>query len=144
MIIKAIGGITALTLFISGCSTVAQVSQPLPQSLKEEQTPHTWSQAPPLETAASDNWLARYADENLQALVERMLAQNFDLHSTKAKVRSAELQLAIESGARLPEINGQLQGGRSKSRGGSATDSASAQLNITWELEITTKGDDDT
>lgn len=67
------------------------------------------------QAAADIGWRTFFRDPQLQALIAAALDHNRDLRSAALRIEEARAQYNIQSAARLPTLNGNLSGARSRS-----------------------------
>ena len=84
------------------------------------------------------NFYERYGDNNLNALIERALSYNYDLRSAYLTLQKAEIQLGQARTNLHPTVSASLSSSARKdlSHGESTTHSSSANLGISYELDL--------
>lgn len=100
----------ALAVTLAGCSFVPPYQRPAPP------LPQTFP-ATPAATPAPADWRAYYSDPRLTRLIEAALAHNRDLAAAYARVAEARANAAMARADRLPAIEGNVSGSRSRTSG---------------------------
>ena len=135
------GSMLALfTLWLSACSLSTPPARP---ELLERALPTTsvipadWQQAGSAAGAVGDNWLASFADPQLEALVSEALANNPDLRQSASMVLAVAQRVELANASMLPQIGGQLGETRTRDFDGSSTvDAHQSNVMLSWELDI--------
>lgn len=133
--------LAAVAMSLAGCAT-QQAGTGLPERAGAT-VPAQWQQqaagtAALAGTLALDEaWWTAFNDAQLDALVQRVLAENLSLSAAALKVRQARLRADLADADRWPSVAASLstQGARPLD-GGSTTRSSSATLSATWELDF--------
>ena len=146
--------VLALALALAGCAIGPDYQRPETAPSAEFKQAAGWKSAAPADTALRGDWWTLYGDAELDALIERLNANNQSLASAEAQYRQAR---ALARGARasfFPSVDldtsatrsGQGGGGGSVrlsdgstiSSGGSGgiSKSYNASLGVSWELDI--------
>lgn len=125
----------------AGCSHSPLLST---QSLRVE-IPKRWS-APVVisEGSIPTSWLNTLGDPKVKALVEEVLAHNYDLQATAARLKIARVQAAIAGAAREPIVEFQPRWSRTRTNvngpaGEQLSDTHSSidlPLDLSWELDV--------
>ena len=106
-------------VLMTGCSVGPQYKRPLPVLQPYHNAPAIESRAAILPSPALDTWWTGFNDSELNKIIERALAQNFDLAASFARVEQARAA-AREAGAnRKPEF--EIAGSDTASRQSVAT-----------------------
>jgi len=127
---------TAIALTMTGCvlkkppETAALKEQALPKV----QVPAAWIAAGDLVGNATDNWLATFHDEGLNAAVAEALANNPDLRVTAARVEQAELYAKLAGATLYPSVDLLARGGGKLS--GDNSGLKGVVLTASWELDV--------
>ncbi len=124
---------------LGGC---AVTSPPAPEHIRDDALQDTeiraaWSAAAPTEGVISDNWLASFADPQLDALVSEAIARNLDLRVAATRVEQSAAHARIARAAVLPSLN--LVGTGGVKAGGGADLTSALQglmLAASWELDL--------
>ena len=102
----------ALLATLAGCASAPPTAAPP----AEIDVPAQWHGSPA--TAATgelaDAWWRGFGDPGLDALVDRVLAGNFDLRQALARVEAAAAARGIAAGEALPQVDGSLDAQRSR------------------------------
>ena len=131
-----------LTAALAGCSVPIVAPQP------QQPVAARFSSATPASTATGNatantgldmGWWSRIGDAQLTELLLLAQANSPDLRTAAANVMSARAR-ARESGAdQYPAVTGQASATRSRTEGMAATDSTSALVDATWEIDLFAK-----
>ncbi len=129
-----------LTLGLTACSlsTPPVRSELLARALPASSViPADWQQAGASAGAVGDNWLASFADPQLNTLVAEALANNLDLRQSASAVLAVAQSVELANATMLPQIGGQLGETRTRDFDGSSTvDGHQSNLMLSWELDI--------
>jgi NodT family efflux transporter outer membrane factor (OMF) lipoprotein len=104
------------------------------QALGDLDVQSAWRAGSPATAAVQDNWLATFADPQLDALVSEAVAHNPDLRVAAARVEQATAQLDLARSAQRPSINILGTGGIKVSDMSSALTGIVAL--VSWELDL--------
>lgn len=128
----------SLLLGITACSTVGPSYQAPSNS-----PPAQWKNANLLAEASASsplalaNWWKTLNDPTLNTLIDTALAQNYDLQTAQAKLRESRARAGVADAALYPALNTSTKAGRTHSaKTGNTTESYSAGLDASWELDI--------
>ena len=134
-------GLTLLTLLIGSCAL--QSEKLLSAADRPTRIPAHWTAIPAALPGKPDAWLHDFDSPELTALVKQALAANIDLAAAAARVKAAGAQAIIAGADRLPQLDLELDGQRSK---GSLQGSESAVRTIRnrftleatagWEIDL--------
>lgn len=128
-----------LALLATGCSVAPP---PAPDEIRQQalggvDMDRAWQAGGPDAARVQDNWLASFADPQLEALVQEALAHNPDLRIAAARVEQAVQQLVVAQSGLKPSVGIAGTGGM---KGGGGGDTSSALQGIvaaaTWELDL--------
>ncbi len=100
--------------------------------------PEAWQGVASTE-AFKANWLADFADTQLDALVDEALTGNFDLQRTASRVQSFQAQRRAANASRWPQLSASFEAARSQQQIAGVTskgDDYSLQATLGWELDI--------
>ncbi|WP_068826973.1 efflux transporter outer membrane subunit [Pseudomonas sp. BMS12] len=143
-----------LALTLAGCAVGPDYLRPASAPSAEFKQAAGWKSAAPADTALRTDWWTFYDDAELNALVERLNANNQTLASAEAQYRQAKALVRGARAAFFPSVGlnagvtraGQgggdstigTTGGVSVSGGGTSTVSKSyeASLGVSWELDL--------
>lgn len=146
MALVSVAGLVAAGLIATGISGCADMSGIAPQAslrdapslgLKDEP-------AQALAPVAADWWRA-FGDETLNGLVAKALDSSPSLKLAQARLARAQAVTDVANAARLPQVNGQLDLTRQRYTAngavppplaGSISESGTAQLSASWELDF--------
>jgi NodT family efflux transporter outer membrane factor (OMF) lipoprotein len=130
---------TALTALLSGCLFFQPPSREatLGEALSE-------GTAIPASYAASnddgtvrDDWLVRFDDPGLRAVVEEAIAHNLDLRAAAANVTIARETVTVVGAAMLPRVGVQVGASRLRDFGEPYTFHSNAEYaGVAWELDV--------
>jgi NodT family efflux transporter outer membrane factor (OMF) lipoprotein len=129
----------AVALVLAGCASTRGITPEA--ALKEPPVPHASAQVAPV----SSQWWREFGDTQLDALVEQALRDNPSLGVARARLRRAEAATALARTATGPQFSGEANVTRQRFSetgllppplGGSVRDSATVQLNASWELDF--------
>jgi len=131
------GGFLISVLLLSGCAKIASHDEAV-ESIKtskkaEQMLPESWKAAAE-STAIDDGWLKSFGDQQLMALVDEALKNNFGLKMSEAKVDQAAA-LAVQAGAKLKPSVG-LSGGYSDRANSALGEIYGGNLKISWEADV--------
>ena len=107
---QGIGTLLVLSLALGGCAlqTPPTQTEVLKQALPEgTQVPAAWK-AGSKTGAVTDDWLKRFNDPGLDAIVAESMANNLDLLQAADRVTMARQAIAVVGAQLLPQLNGQL------------------------------------
>ena len=144
----------ALALLLAGCAVGPDYQRPHSAPSTEFKQAAGWKAAAPADTALRGDWWTLYGDAELDALIERLNANNQNLASAEAQYRQAKALVRGARAAFFPSVGlntgvtraGQgggdstigTTGGVNVSGGGTSTVSKSyeASLGVSWELDL--------
>ena len=136
-----LASILAYALMAGGCVSTAGIEpKAVPRSAAQIGID---AAAPPL--ALQDRWWTAFGDAQLDALVDRALADSPSLQVARSRIERAEAQTAAARGAAGPRIDAAVDITRQRFTGhglvpppyaGMHVTSASAQLSGSWELDF--------
>jgi multidrug efflux system outer membrane protein len=107
---REIGTLVVLNLALAGCAlqTPPTQAEVLKQALPEgTQVPPTWK-ANAKTGAVTDDWLKRFNDPTLDAIVAEAMANNLDLRQAADRVEAVRQSVIVVGAQLLPQIGGQL------------------------------------
>ncbi|HMN45505.1 MAG TPA: TolC family protein [Povalibacter sp.] len=131
--------LAAIVLLATGC---AVAPPPAPDEIRQQamgdvDVSRAWQAAATDAAQVQDNWLASFADPQLDALVQEALAHNPDLRIAAARVEQAAQHLVVAQSGLKPSVGIAGTGGM---KGGGGGDTSSALQGIvaaaTWELDL--------
>jgi multidrug efflux system outer membrane protein len=124
----------AATLCLAGCALKPVPSEALRQQALEHVTlPTRWSTAQAVPGTVHNDWLASFADPQLEALVNEALIYNADLRAAAARVEQAAGYVKVAGAQLSPNVSAIGKTG-SKSGGDGGLDIG--LLNVSWELDV--------
>lgn len=126
---------------IAGCAIGPAYERPAAE------LPAAWTGAPAQGVAMTgERWWTLYGDPALDRLIEEALAHNQDLALAAARVDEARALVQVSDSARMPSVDAQFQGDRSRFSERTATplppgtpiesSNYRAQLNIAYEVDL--------
>jgi multidrug efflux system outer membrane protein len=128
--------LAGLTLGVQSC-----VLQPDPstgeiqaQSMDNAHVPREWTAAGATPGSIESDWLARFDDPYLQALVEEALIYNADIAQAVARVEQAAAYVSIARGKLYPSVSVLGREGVEDSSDGSGLQGAI--ISASWELDV--------
>ena len=131
----------AVMVALTGCSTFQQA--PDPASAPSLVVPNSWGAGTAAPVAPQGNWVAGFADPEMEALVLEALAQNPGLASSYERVRASEANIRSVYGRSLPSVTGGATAGYSSSvfdagTGPSRVDGSNLDLSLSsnWEVDF--------
>jgi outer membrane protein, multidrug efflux system len=87
--------------------------------------------------AVRDDWLVRFDDPGLRAVVEEAIAHNLDLRAAAASVTIARETVTVVGAAMLPRVGVQVGGSRLRDFDESDTFHSNREyLGVAWELDV--------
>ena len=104
------------------------------EAMPSVKAPAAWASPGAAAGAVADNWLATFADPQLDALVQEALAANFDLRIAAARVERAGAYAKQAGAAILPQVNLLATGSFTGTDSGSAFETAG--IFVSWELDL--------
>lgn len=120
-------------LTLAGCSSAPEAPPALPAA------PAEWNHAVAAAAAPDALWWRAFASAELNALVERGLADNFDLAAAAARLRQAEASSRAAGAPLLPRLDGNLGASREGRLGGdpdTAGNLYSGGLAASYEVDL--------
>ena len=139
MTMKPLLAAVLLGLALSGCAALNDT----PYSTPRLKLPSAWehAQAGSAATASSANlerWWQRFADAELDTLIELMLERNNDLAAATLKVRRARLAADLADDALSPSLAASADSSASRSlkHGGGTTQSHAVSASVSYELDL--------
>ncbi len=130
-------------MWLPACSltTPPQRSEVLERALPTTAIPEGWQQAGSLSGDVGDNWLAHFADPQLNSAVAEALANNPDLRQAASIVLIVAQSINLAEAQLLPQIGGEL--GETKTRSEDlrtdqwkSNNAHKVNVVLAWELDI--------
>lgn len=121
-----------ISLLASGCATPA--FEPNQTRESAGAVPPGWSSVANRQ-AVQANWIAQFNDPMLSALVLEAQQHNRELQSLAARIDQSNALAKQAGAALLPTANLNVSGNR-QSEGGFRSNSSTASLDISWELDL--------
>ena len=124
------------TALIGGCTLGPDYRVPTtvePSALRYDQG---WQPMPEQSWAASGRWWEVFGDAELNALIEEANHRNQTLAQAEARYRAALAQRRLSTGEYSPTLSAALDTARSGGSEVSTGTRSSAQLGISWELDL--------
>jgi outer membrane protein, multidrug efflux system len=130
------GALPAAGVLLAAC---ALKSPPDTNAIKKEgmpkvDVPATWKAVQPVGGTVTDNWLAGFGDNELNAAVAEAIANNPDLRVGAARVEQAQLYAKLAGAKLYPSVDVLARGGAKISSDGSGLQGA--WLMASWELDL--------
>lgn len=130
-----------LLLLLSGCAVGPDYQRPsasVPLHYKEAKG---WQRATPQDDQSKGEWWAVYHDATLSSLLQQVSISNQNVANYAAQYREAQALAAQSRAALFPSLGYDVSGTRSGTRSAttgarSTTNSNSAQLSASWELDL--------
>jgi NodT family efflux transporter outer membrane factor (OMF) lipoprotein len=146
MALVSVAGLVAAGLIatgISGCADMSGIAQQA--SLRD--APSLGLKDEPAQALApvATDWWRAFGDETLNGLVVKALDSSPSLKLAQARLARAQAVIDVANAARLPQVNGQLDLTRQRYTAngavppplaGSISESGTAQLSASWELDF--------
>ena len=131
----------ALILLSSACSVLPPANR---LSEVAGNAPGRWCASREARAGIDQQWIKRFGDAQLGALVDEAMKNNPDLRVSAERVRRAEASARLSSTRRDPRIEGRVNGFLQKQRftgfplslGSYTSDTYGASLGINWEIDI--------
>jgi multidrug efflux system outer membrane protein len=127
-----------LAVMTSGCvSAPPEGTEIREQALGHLDLEHTWKADSAAADTVTDNWLASFADPQLDALVQEAIANNPDLRVAAARVEQAGQYVNVAQAALRPWIGIAGTGGMKSGGGGDPTSALQGIVAAaSWELDL--------
>ena len=124
----------AVALTLTGCGVTSPMLKP------DVTAPAAWNEGTSGSGAAvAADWWTAFGSAELQGLVAQALAGSPDLAIAMERVRQAEAQVRISGASLFPTLDlgfGSSTRQTNDSRGSSRTEASSAQLSVSYELDL--------
>jgi len=121
----------ALPLFVlSACTLAPKYVRP------EAPVASNWPTATPDAPSAPVRWRDLFLDARLQKTIDLAIANNRDLRVAVLDITRARAQYGISRADLFPALDGTLSGTRSHTPSAGDTQSYSANLGLSWELDL--------
>lgn len=121
-------------LALAGCASLRAVPT---DSSAGVAIPAAWSTPAAARDGASlATWWQRFDDPALTSLIEQALAANTDVTSAQAALRQSRALAQVQSARQGPSVDASGSAQRSRSSGGSASNSFRAGFDASWEPDI--------
>jgi len=104
------------------------------EAMPTVKVPDTWTAGAAGAGAVTDNWLAGFRDDQLNAAVVEAIANNADLRVAAARVEQAELYAKLAGAKLYPSVDVLARGGGKLS--GDNSGLKGAVLTATWEIDL--------
>ncbi|MBS1229846.1 MAG: efflux system, outer rane lipoprotein NodT family, partial [Proteobacteria bacterium] len=132
---------SALLVALGGCAALPPESSDSsdPSEFSAVAVPNDWSAAPASVTSAATplaQWWLRFDDAQLSRLVSDALHANTSVRSAQAALRQARALRDVSAAALWPTLGSSASAQRGKSDGNPASNSFSAGLDASWELDV--------
>jgi outer membrane protein, multidrug efflux system len=119
-----------------GCSSVRVPEYQQPEAPGKS----TWSGPPPgtvtAAQAISPQWWTQFGDPQLNSLVDKAIAGNFDLRSLAARISVAQAQIAEARSGSQPAANLAAGSSFQKTNGSALAKEFSVGTQVSWDLDI--------
>ena len=119
----------ALSVSLTACSLAPRYQRPAPPVASQ------WPIAAPV-SGARVAWRDLFLDPALQKTIAAALANNRNLRVAALDIEKARAQYGIERAGLFPAISGEAGGDKSHSDASGDSESYSADLGLTWELDL--------
>ena len=133
----------ALALLLAGCAMGPAYQRPVvdtPAAWKEAPAVAGWLPAAPADGLARGDWWTLFGDPTLNQLAAQVQVSNQNIAAAVASVAQARALVGERDAARLPSVglsgSAQRAGGEGSSRGSGGSNSVSATLGASWELDL--------
>jgi NodT family efflux transporter outer membrane factor (OMF) lipoprotein len=121
-------------VLLAGCSTSAIAPQ-----TEELSVPADWARGGDTGAVAA-NWLAGFADPQLEAFVSEAAAGNYSLQQERARLAAAEQAVVVVRAGRYPSLDVSLDASRRADEDATGTSVSSERFNAAlsgrWDLDI--------
>ncbi len=127
--------LAAALLATGGCASLTRSDYAVPQLPVDP----AWQQgAGGAAALRSGPWWSEFGDAELTSLVDRVLEQNADLAVAGIRLRQARMSARLAASQMFPTLSANGSTGTSRELDGSATwsDSSSASLGASWEVDL--------
>lgn len=127
--------VMTFSLLATGCTLPEKQN---PQSPVE--TPGQWPAGKEKNMGSVQNdWIKTFRDQKLDDLVAEVMAKNYDLQATAARLESARAGARIAGAPLYPQAGASANAGRSDRPwdvGDQASESVGLSMNVSWELDV--------
>ena len=104
------------------------------EAMPKVDVPATWKAVPAVAGTVTDNWLASFHDDQLNAAVNEALANNPDLRVGATRVEQAQLYAKLAGAKLYPSVDLLARGGTKLS--GDNSGLQGGLLSVSWELDL--------
>ncbi len=118
----------------AGCATATARALPPPVAVPSAWQAGGGAEARPVGDLS--RWWETLGDDTLSALVEKALRANPDVRSAQSRLRQARYQRGVAKAGYFPSVTASAGGGASKTTGSPQSESYSAGLDASWELDV--------
>ncbi len=136
----------AFVMFVVALPLAGCVTRPPESRIKEVSAgaPDSWSASKSARSGVDRDWIRRFGDSRLVALVEEAMLNNPDLRVSSERVRRAEAIARLSAAGRKPQLSGQVTGLLQQRRfpgfpiklGRSTAEVYGASLEVNWEMDL--------
>lgn len=143
---RAVGfraGLSALlAVVVAGCSANAPSNR---IAAVTSMAPESWNASREARAGIDHQWIRRFGDSQLTALVEEAVANNYDLRVAAERVRRAESVARLAGAPGKPQVQGSLNGQKQKQRFvglpffegiSNTSENYGASVDINWEIDL--------
>ena len=125
-----------LVVTLAGCALAPapERDEVRKQAMPNASVPPQWTAAAMPAGAVTGDWLAKFGDPALDALVKEAIAYNLDLRAAAARVEQAAGYLQASGATLYPQVNLLARGGGKA--GGDSTGLQGIGFFATWELDL--------
>ena len=133
----------ALALLLAGCAVGPTYQRPAvdaPAAWKEAPAVAGWLPVAPADSLERGDWWTLFGDPTLDQLAAQVQVSNQNIAAAVASAAQARALVGERDAARLPSVglsgSAQRAGGEGNSRGSGGSNSVSASLGASWELDL--------
>lgn len=132
--------IAGLTLSMAGCTTLGDNPKSSEASAAAKQKvgdlPAQWANMQQTIGPVETDWIAKFNDPTLDALVIEAQANNLNLQAAAANVRNAQALASQAASALSPQVGASIGGNQGGPLEGSSAGAFSAGLQAKWEIDL--------
>ncbi len=126
---------TGICLSLSSCASLPQ-SVTARDAASMLSAPPSFHAVQPEKSRIANSLMDVFADDTLEAIVERSLEHNLDIRLARHRMAEAGFNADAELGDLLPNVTGNFAANRSKEAEGRPVTSYNPSLDVSWEIDI--------
>ncbi len=123
-------------VLLAGCAIGPDYERPEQELPEHFADAGYWKQATPAELEDKGQWWQLYADEQLDALLEQLDANNQNLAAAEAAWRMAEAALGATSAGLYPELSAAASSTKSAEGQAPSRKNKDVKLGMSWQLDL--------